>query len=70
MQVAGVFVARLRAPGLDRLRKPFPVRAIVADQRFEEGQPAGIVEVMVAVENLPRHRGAGGFAPAGQQRLA
>ncbi len=64
MQVAGVFVGRLRAPGLNCLRKPLPVRPVVANQGFEERQPAGVVEIMVAVENLPRHRGAGGFPPA------
>ena len=70
MQVAGVVVARLRAPGLDRLRKLFPVRAVFAGQRLEEGQPPGLVEVMIAVEHLARHRGAGGLAAARQQRLA
>ena len=64
MQVAGILVGRLRAPGLDRLRNPLPVRTVVANQGFEERQPAGVVEVMVAVENLPRHRGARGLAPA------
>ena len=70
MQVAGVIVVRLRAPGLDRLRQLFPVRTVIAGQRFEEGKPAGLVEVVIAVEHLARHRGAGGFAPARQQRLA
>jgi len=44
MQVAGVIVGRLRAPGLDRLGKPFPVRTVIADQGFEERQPAGVVD--------------------------
>ena len=70
MQVAGVVVARLRAPGLDRLRQPFPVRAVIARQRFEERKPAGLVEMAVAVEHLARHRGAGSLAAARQQRLA
>ncbi len=70
MQVAGVVVARLRPPGLDGLRQLLPVRAVVAGQRLEERKPAGGVEVMIAVENLARHRGAGGLAAAGQQRLA
>ena len=55
---------------LDRLRQLFAVRTEIARQRFEEGQPAGGVEVVVAVEHLARHRGAGGFAAARQQRLA
>jgi len=36
MQVAGVIVVRLRAPGLDGMGKLFPVRAVLAGQRFEE----------------------------------
>ena len=36
MQVAGVIVVRLRAPGLDRLGQLFPVRTVIAGQRFEE----------------------------------
>ena len=51
-------------------RKLFAVRTEVAGQGFEEGQPLGLVEMVIAVENLARHRGAGGFAPARQQRLA
>ena len=70
MQVAGVLVGRLRAPGLDRLRQPFAVRTVVASQGLEERQPAGIVEMTVAVEHLARHRDAGSLAAAGQQRLA
>ena len=70
MQVAGVFVVRLRAPALDRLRELFPVRTEVAGQGLEEGQPFGVVEMVITVENLARHRGAGGLAPARQQRLA
>ena len=58
------------APALDRLRQLFAVRAEVAGQRFEERQPAGGVEIVVAVEHLARHRGAGGLAAARQQRLA
>ena len=70
MQLAGVGIIGLRAPALDRLRKPFPVRTEMARQRFEELKPAGFVEVTVMVEHLARHRGAGGFAAARQQRLA
>ena len=70
MQIAGVVVAGLRAPGLDRLRQLFAVRTVIARQRLEECQPAGVVEVVIAVEHLARHRGAGGLAAAGQQRLA
>ena len=36
MQVAGVIVVRLRAPGLDGMGKLFPVRTVMAGQRFEE----------------------------------
>ena len=64
MQVAGVGVIRLRAPALDGLCKLFPVRTVIARQRCEKRQPAGLVEVMVAIEHLARHRGAGGLAPA------
>ena len=70
MQVAGVVIARLRAPGFDRLRKAFAVRTKIAGQGLEERQPAGGIQIMVAVEHLARHRGAGGFAAARQQRLA
>src|SRR5258708_6883613 len=52
------------------LGEPFPVRTVVAHQGFKERKAAGVVEVPVAVEHLARHRGAGGFAPARQQRLA
>ena len=62
---AGIAVVRLAAPALDRLRQFFAVGAEVPRQRFEEGKPAGGVEVVVAVEHVARHRGAGGFAPAG-----
>ena len=70
MQVAGVLVGRLRAPGLDRLRQPFTVRAIAAGQGLEERQPAGVVEMTVAVEHLARDDNAGSLAAARQQRLA
>ncbi len=70
VKVAGIAVVRLAAPAFDRLRQFFAVGAEVSRQRFEEGQPAGGVEVVVAVEHLARHRGAGRFAAAGQQRLA
>ncbi len=70
MQVAGVVVARLRAPGLDGLGQPFAVRTIAAGEGFEKPQPAGLVELMIAVQHFARHRGAGGLAAAGQQRLA
>ena len=45
MQVAGVIVGRLRAPGLDRLRQSFAVRAVVAGQRLRKTQPAAGVEM-------------------------
>ena len=61
---------RLRAPGLDRLRQPFAVRAVIARQRLEERQPAGLVELAIAVEHLARDRDAGRLAAARQQRLA
>ena len=64
MQVAGILVGGLRAPGLDRLRNSLPVRTVVANQGLEERQPASVVEVMVAVKNLPRHRSARGLAAA------
>ena len=64
MQVAGILVGGLRAPSLDRLRNSLPVRTVVANQGLEERQPAGVVEMMVAVENLPRHCGARGLAAA------
>jgi hypothetical protein len=70
MQVAGVLVGWLRAPGLDRLRQPFAVRAIAARQRFEKRQPAGVVEMAIAVEHLTRDDNAGSLAAARQQRLA
>ena len=72
MQLAGstVAIAALGAPGLDRLGKPGTVGAEVAGQRLEEGKAAGSVEMVVAVEHLARHGGAGGFAAARQQRLA
>ena len=70
VKIAGVSVARLRAPRLDRLGELFPVRTEVAGQGFEERKPAGPIEVAIVVENLARHRRAGGLAPAGQQRLA
>ncbi|MGY3587241.1 hypothetical protein ACVIF9_005918 [Bradyrhizobium sp. USDA 4350] len=74
MQVAGVaaigLVIRLGAPALDRLRQSGVIGAEIAGQRLEERQAAGGIEVVVAVEHFARHRGAGGFAAAGQQRLA
>jgi hypothetical protein len=63
MQVAGVVIVRLRPPALDRLRQPLPVRTVIAGEAVEERKPAVLVEVMVAIEHLARHRGAGGFAP-------
>ena len=70
MKVAGIGVVRLGAPALDRPRQFFAVGAEIPRQRLEERQPAGGVEVVVAVEHLARHRGAGSFAAARQQRLA
>ena len=70
MQLAAVAVAGLRAPGLDRLGDLFAVRTEIADQRLEERPPPGGIEIVIAIEHLARHRGAGGLAPAGQQRLA
>ena len=70
VKVAGIAVVRLAAPALDRLRQFFAVGAEVSRQRFEERQPAGGVEVAVAVEHVARHRGAGRLAAARQQRLA
>ena len=70
MQIAAVAVARVRLPGLDRVRKLLPIRSEVARQRLEEAAPAGLVEIVIAVEYLARHRGARGFAAARQQRLA
>ncbi|MHC2253081.1 hypothetical protein ACVILK_002773 [Bradyrhizobium embrapense] len=70
MQVAGVLAVGFDAPALDRLRQPGVIGAEVARQRLEERQPPGGVEVVVAVEHFARHRGAGGLAAAGQQRLA
>src|ERR1700682_2232811 len=67
MQLAGISVVRLRAPALDRLRKPLAVRADLASQGFEEPKPARLVEMVVTVENLARHRGTGGLAATGQQ---
>ena len=58
MQIAGIGVVRLRAPALDRPRKSFPVGAVVAGKRREEREPAGCVEVVVAIEHLAGHRGA------------
>src|SRR3954447_25378305 len=70
MQVASPVAGRPCAPGFDRLPQPFLVRTIVARQRLEERDAAGLVEVVIAVEHLARDRGAGGLAGAGQQRLA
>src|SRR5882757_5749073 len=39
-------------------------------QLLEERQPRTWVELVIAVEQLARHRGTGGFAAAGQQCLA
>ena len=71
MQIAGVIVAiglaRQVSIAWESLSRSGPKsRASV----FEEGKPAGGVEIVVAVEHLARHGGAGGFAAAGQQRLA
>ena len=38
MQIAGVGVARLRAPALDRLRQPFAVGTVIAGQRLRRTQ--------------------------------
>ena len=70
MQVAGVGIIRLRSPVLDRLRQSLPVRPVIAGEALEERTPACLVEVMVAIEHLARHCGAGGLAAARQQRLA
>ena len=47
-----------------------PVRAEIARQRLEEGNPARSVKLVVAVEHLARHRRAGSLAGARQQRFA
>src|ERR1044072_5649458 len=66
MQVAGAVAARLRVPRLDRLLQPFLVRAVVARQRPEEGDAAGLIEMVITVEHLARDRSSGCFAGAGQ----
>src|SRR5713101_3974103 len=43
MQVAGVFVVRLRAPALDCLCQLFPVRSVGLGEHREERQPAGLI---------------------------
>src|SRR5215470_1636374 len=53
-----------------RIATRSPVRPEIAHQRLEEGEPALGIEIVIVVEHLTRHRGARGFAPAGQQRLA
>ena len=45
MQVAGVVVTWLRAPGLDRLRKFFTVRPVITSQCLEEGKSFRLVEM-------------------------
>ncbi len=70
VKIAGIAVVRLAAPALDRLRQFFAVGAEIPGQRFEEGHPAGGIEVVVAVQHLTRHRGAGCLATARQKRLA
>ncbi len=70
VEIAGVSVGRLRPPSLDRLGKFFPVRTEIAGQGFEECKPAGLIEIMVMVQDLARHRCAGGLASPGQERLA
>ena len=70
VEIAGVSVGRLCAPSLDRLGQLFPVRTEVPGQGFEECKPAGLIETTVMVQNLARHRRAGGLASPGQQRLA
>ena len=70
VQIAGVRIRRLVAPGLHRLRQPLVVRAVMARQLLEECEPALGVEVVIAVKQLAGHRGAGGFAAARQQRFA
>ena len=70
MQVAGIVVARLRAPALDRLRQLFAIRAKVAGKSCEELLPSGGVERLVAVEHVACDRDAGRLAAARQQLLA
>src|SRR6267154_121116 len=52
MQIAGIVVARLRAPTLDRLRQLFAVRAVVTGESCEERLPSGGVKRVVAVEHV------------------
>src|ERR1700710_1642597 len=70
MQIAGVVVARLRAPALDRLRQLFAVRAEVTGERSEERLPSGGVEFVVAIEHVAGDGDAGSLAAARQQGLA
>jgi hypothetical protein len=53
-----------------KCRSPASSSLGCARQRLEEGEPAVLVEMAVAVEHLARHRGAGSLAAARQQRLA
>ena len=64
MQVAGIGVARLRAPALDCLRQLFAIRAEVTGQCCEKRLPSGGVERVVAVEHVAGDRGAGRLAAA------
>ena len=70
MQIAGVAVRRFGAPGFDHLRQPVVIRPVMAGELFKKGEPACGVKLVVAIEQLARHRSAGGLAAAGQQRLA
>ncbi len=70
VKVAGVAVVGLGTPALDRGGELLAVGAEIARQRLEEGELAGGVEVVVAVEHVAGQRRGRSFAPAGQQRLA
>ena len=70
MQLASVAVARMCAPGLDRLGDLVLVRPEIARQGLEEGALSVGVEIVIPVEHLARHRGTGSLAAARQQRLA
>lgn len=70
VQGACVLVAGLGAPFLDRLGQALPIGAEIAHQSVEEGAASHRIQLPVDVEHLTRHRGAGGFAPARQQRIA
>ena len=71
MQIAGIGVARLRAPALDRAATAVRGRARSRGRASAKKEAAaGRVEIVVAVEHFARHRGAGSLAAARQQRLA